>query len=949
MTKLIDKVAIDLVARGWNNLHKVTLVFPMQRAGLYLKEALKRELLLSGYSKPVRMPEIVTIDELADHLSPYHGEEEILGVCRLFRIYSKHTANLYTAGRPRMTLDVFYNWGRQLMTDFSNVDMALLNPKEIFSNTAAAHQFESVDMDEELRERLLQLIGRQDWKQSEESIRFHMEQLWSTLPAIREEFYEEMEHQNIGLRGTRFRYVVEHMEELHEKIVGRTYIFVGFNYLLAAERQLMLELQSRDQALFYWDERKTFATNPDVYKFIKENISKYNLINALPEEEDSAPRVVTAVAAASSAAQAQFVHRWLQQHHREGDKTAIIIADESMLEQVIYALPDTLQNQVYHANITKGFPLRNTRIYAEVMNFLLAQPTAGESLTDWLKRLLDKVLSPSEDAERHSSDENLTTWQHALVQESLYQTRRIISRMIQLLEQELKDDVVEAKALTNLLRRMLETVSLPFHGEPVTDIQVMGVLETRLLDFDHLLILNVEEGVLPAAAKDNSFIPFYLRKYYHMQTADEEALIYAYNFFRLMRRCDDVTLLFNDSSVGTDKRSMSRFLMQMLVTPAEFKVTKERLLERSQTSKPDAELCVETQSAFTKPKISPSAINTYIQCPLRFYLSSVRDIRQPEEKSLILNVAQLGNLVHGTLHLIYRHLCGGKDNCLSEPVTITTTMLDTYLNDDVALEKMLDAAYAEQNNEYRSHHKGVTEDFFKKEEHPVENRVIREHVRKMLRRDRKTALSGLEIVLLEQDCYVDYPIEGHTIAVGGKIDRLDIVSVNGVRTLRILDYKTGVFNSSKLEVTQLRYLLEDYGHHELNQTMIYCLVIALGGKVGDLPVLATLQESYAGMLPIMPQLLFTQLEDGDACLKVGLPMMVPDNKGEQKLKFVKTPVINFCANFQQEYQEGFTNLLREILERQFLHSEELRCAEQKCSAYCPFHVLCGREVKTFGR
>ena len=888
----IEQVTYDLVRRGWDNMKHLTVVFPMHRAALFMKEELKRQMLAEGLDKPVVAPRFTTLSELADELcSPYlQLDDEIRSICMLHRIYCEQT-------HTDIPLDIFYGWGKQLLTDFSNADLSETDAKALFANSADARGFEVTSLDEETQERLLELVKGEGLRVEENSLREKLHALWRLLPTIYEEFGREQRALGVGYAGARMKFVVEHFEEkIAPQVAGRTFAFVGFNYLLGKERQLMQLL--RPQALFYWDHEADFKTNRDAYKYTEAGIMLFG--QTLPEEPLQPRQPLHVVATATAGAQAQYVHQWLQERANEPGRTGIVIADETLLEPVIYALPGSVTGRV---NITKGFPLRNTKVFADIVAYLSDKrhdKREDETYADVLRRL-SRSIAETIDSEREPDKKN---WQQALIQESYYQAQVVLNRFCRLLEDADKPlaAITQLSTLRNLLRRHLETVSLPFHGDPVTSIQVIGVLETRLLDFDRLLVLNVEEGILPKRETDNSFIPFYLRKYYHMPTGSESAEVYAHNFFRLLRRCKDTTVLFCDAVDGDSKKGMSRFLMQIL-TSGEFPVEKQRLAENAlvPTDEPDlAQLQPETLEP--KTKLSPSAIKTYLRCRMKYYLQEVLGLRDSEDGTIVMQGNDLGTLIHGTIHAVYSEVLGPL------PVTLRPEMADRLLAEET-IDKAIVEGFRELNEDYRRHHPMQTGDYYLPEEHKAETLVAKTHVRRVLQNDLRQAQKGLTLVSMEQAyyCTLDVPGVGE-VSVGGKIDRIDIADEH----LRILDYKTG--KDKTRSAKSLEDLFAD-GSKSGNvlQTFIYCLACVEGTRGKQL--------NPAG-LPVMPGLVFTDRKEMDPTLEVN-----------------KVQVLDFANTLLPEFRAQLTAKVQEILTAESFP----KCEDRKKCENCAFALLCNRK------
>jgi len=775
MRAFLHIVTEDLIERlGVKGLERVTMVFPMQRAGLFVKQYLSERVLQSKDDIPMVLPRFTTIDALADSLCELQADEEISSVCALYEIYKKHTTHT-------LPIDAFYGWGVQLLADFSSADMALLDVDRLMHYTADAAKLEDLVLEPETKERLEELLHTTG---AANSIKEYFTSLWAALPQIYEDFHALQLQAGVGTRGERTRWVIENFqsETIQQRIKGRTFVFVGFNYLLGAERKLMQLLRDNASALFYWDYNPDFHLDDEVYKFIKENIKEFG--NALPSVTCNLQPALTAIACQSSSAQAQYVRDWLLAHHKEGDKTAIVIADESILQAVVYALPDRKELNA-RINITKGYPLRTTHLYADVM--ALFETHKNEPLMDIVPKVIGDLAEHYQSLERPEKE----SWLAVLLDESYYQIQLVLRQVhVMLLQNEfIRQCLGEYRVLRNLVRRKLEMVTIPFHGEPITDIQIIGVLETRLLDFDHVLILNVEEDVVPAKANDRSFLPFDLRREYRMSTREEEAKIYAYNFFRLMRRAQDVTLCFSDSFTELGKKTMSRFLMQMLCAK-DWKVERLRLNEAARVETFALAHTIFTDTDTFPNHLSPSSISEYIECPRQFYLKRICGIEESQTVQVMLPQNVFGSLVHNVLKQAYT-----ETNC--------------------DLNKALEIAYNDPKVQG-----------YKKEEHEAENHALLSMVRKVLQKDKE--LPALKVLALEKPVHKDIPTSLGNVRLVGVIDRMDEIGEGSEAYVRVLDYKTGGYDKKKMTFNAMDELFDPITGPDLKyalQTLIYCSMV----------------------------------------------------------------------------------------------------------------------------
>ena len=928
MDSFLHQTAQSIIdSMEWRDLSRTTLVLPSHRAGLVLRDEILR-IQQERQAQAIWAPHVRTLTQLQDELSELYPEDELMTIARLYRIYNGD-----------LPLDIFYGWGRQMIADFTNIDASMDRAEvpSFFDNTIAAHALERWQIDPETEERLRGLVHpHPDKKPSvssdgERTIRARYEDLWERLFELYSALHEELESVHKGYPGMRQRAVIEHWDEpeIQEKIAGRRYIFVGFNYLLPVELELMKRLRDAGQAQFYWDYTADFDTNTKAFSFAQRNAAVLGAANS--PQRLSEPIECTVVECVSREAQAQFVHQWLLENYRHtGDRVGVVICDETMLEPVIYALPAvTAEGETEPApiNITKGFPLRNTRIYADALRWL-ADPARGKSEDLVSPEFIDTMIAalfpaseePIEEEAREITpeEEHGFNWQELLILESEYQVRKTLNQMRALVMQGLGNAPFTLKLLRLLLRRMMEGVSMPFHGEPVTDIQVMGVLETRLLDFDRLLILNVEEGVIPQRQTDISFIPYYLRKTYHMQTPDERASVYAYNFFRLLSRAGHTTMLYATAETAEGGRGMSRFIMQMMAS-SQFRITHKTLLERSNINRsallPEEDVLASLLSQLRVDEhgvvrrlsgerfmLSPSAINTYLTCPRSFYLQYILGLRPEEPEEALFGPATIGSFVHHAMEHLYQPMIGKP---------LSSGAIEDMAADDERMNEALLAAYEEMNKLWLTDHPDEPNHYIF-EHHSGENVIIIGYIRNILARDSRDAQSGLAIHALEDSYRFSLALDGiGEILMGGTVDRLDLFGDAGEETMRVIDYKSGGYNDqthAKKMSSNWEELMTDPDKGYVRQTLIYCNAVMHQKRPG---------------YPIEPHLYFCRHNVASIDTSI-----VVDSK----------PVTDF-----KSIQKEFVSHLQEAVTQILTTDRFPLCTPDKCPSYCPFFRICGRK------
>ena len=556
MDTFLQQVAKDLYHKTEGNLADVAVVFPNKRASLFFNEYLAAE---AGH--PIWSPSYLSISELFRNASDLQTGDPVKLVCDLYKIFCEATGS-------KESLDEFYFWGEMLIADFDDADKNMVDTDTLFSNLKDLNEItESYDfLEEGQKEAISQFFHNFSITQTTE-LKKRFTSLWNTLGDIYTRFKKTLSKQRIAYEGMLYRDVITHFDA--EQYPYRTYVFVGFNVLNKVEHTLFRKLQKEGKAMFYWDyDRFYLERNPhEAGEFIRRNLRDFP--SELSEEcfnHLDKPKDITYIASPTENGQTRYLPEWLRENLTADEKeTAVVLCNESLLQPVLHALPDNVR----HLNVTMGFPLSQTPAYSfvnaimalhiegynpengrfmfdEVLNVLrhpytrqlseLTQSVENDLTThnrfyplpSELQRdeLLELIFSPCRDnlklcrllsdalkrvallyrnQNNHSADTR-----DQLYRESLFKTYTLINRFATLIE---NDDLkVRPDTLMRLLTRVISTTNIPFHGEPAIGLQVMGVLETRNLDFKHLIMLSVNEGQLPKTGNDASFIPYNLRK-----------------------------------------------------------------------------------------------------------------------------------------------------------------------------------------------------------------------------------------------------------------------------------------------------------------------------------------------------------------------------------------------------------------------------------------------------
>ncbi|MBC8594753.1 PD-(D/E)XK nuclease family protein [Oscillospiraceae bacterium N12] len=963
METFLQLVAQDLYTKIGNDLSRVAIVFPNKRAGLFFNEHLAAQ-----SDHPLWSPAYISISELFQQLSRQKLGDPIRLVCELYKIFREET-------KSEESLDDFYFWGELLISDFDDVDKNLVDAGKLFTNIKDLKNImDDFDFLDEEQESAIRQFFQNFSIEKRTVLKEKFISLWDKLGTIYQRFRMKLEEEGIAYEGMLYRNVIENLST--DKLRYDKYVFVGFNVLNKVENHFFSLLQDAGKALFYWD-YDIFYTRLSKHRheageFILRNLKLFP--NELPEEVFDClrkPKKVRFISSPTENAQARYLPQWVREVVKEETKlsnekeNAVVLCNEALLLPVLHSIPPEVKN----VNITMGFPLSQTPVYSFINAALELQttgyrPDTGRYTYETVQAILKhpytrQLSSKAEPLERDLTKTNrfyplptelkqdgflallftpcknihelciyitgvlkeisiLYRQQsehddifNQLYRESLFKSFTLVNRLLNLIETgELQ---IRIDTFKRLLNRLLTTANIPFHGEPAIGMQIMGVLETRNLDFRNLIMLSLNEGQLPKAGGESSFIPYNLRKAFGMTTIEHKNAVYAYYFYRLVQRAENITLIYNTSSDGLNRGEESRFMLQFLVEwPHD--IVRE-FLEAGQSPQSNQEIIIDKTPEilnrinykydFTRnPKafpLSPSALNAYLDCKLRFYYRYVAGLKAPDEVSAEIDSSLFGTIFHRAAELAYNDLsANGKE--------IRKEDLERLLRDNIRLQGYVDRAFKEEffhvEPDEKPEYNGIQ---------LLNSKVIYSYLKQLLRNDLQYApfsMVGMEKKVSEE-MQVKTPSGSISVRIGGTIDRMDCKD----DTLRIVDYKTGGSPKTPASIEQLFTPAEGRPNY-IFQTFLYAAIM-----------------SRKQSLKIAPALLYIHRaanENYTPVIEMGEP------------RKPKLPVNNF-AFFEDEFRERLQALLEEIFgdEVPFTQTENTKACE-----YCDFRALCGGSSRT---
>lgn len=956
MKSFLEYVAADLLQKYGTNLSRIAVVFPNKRAALFLNEHLARMA-----DKPLWSPAYITISDLFRSHSQRQVADPIQLVCELHQCFTECTG-------IDETLDHFYGWGQLLLSDFDDLDKNMASAEHVFANLRDIHEYDDTSyLSEEQRTILRQFFSNFSEEHNSELKRRFL-QLWSHIFDIYQSFNDKLLAQGLAYEGALYREVAECEETDFEY---DTYLFIGFNMLQQVEQTLFRRMKKEGKARFYWDYDHYYLNSNEAGYFIAQYLSDFP--NELDNHEDAIynnftqKKTITYISAPTENIQARYISTWLRQENRIADnrRTAVVLCNENLLQTAIHCIP----TEVEKVNITTGYPLSQTPVTSFVnllialqtngyvtetghyrlrhVNLVLRHPyshyisTAVNSLYNELNS--QKIYYP--DVAQLSKDDGLTllfSMEHAsstqqfnsilllwlmsvvrltakaiskdevelspLTQESLFRMYTLLNRLSNLVESgSLNIDTI---TLQRLISQIVSATSIPFHGEPVEGIQMMGVLETRNIDFEHVLLLSCNEGNLPKGLSDTSFIPYSIRKAYGLTTIDHKVAIYAYYFHRLLQRASDITFVYNNSTNDGQRGEMSRFMLQMMVESGhqihiQTLQAGQALIQRTlqPITKTDAVMQL-LRKRFENNLLTPSAINRYIRCQLQFFYRYVSGLIEPEnDDEDNIDNRIFGNIFHLAAQLVYEKL-------MQKSRIIMANDIEYLLQTEVDIERAVDEAFKQALFQIKDTARKLP---------PLDglqiiNReVIIKYIRQLLEIDRR--LTPFTILGLEKTVKMDYQIpigdETFITTLGGMIDRLDsITTSDGKEQIRVIDYKTGSRRLKALPDVDAIFAqesLKDHSDYYL-QAFLYSYIVRLKSKD----------------TAVSPALLFIQHAGSDDY--------------DPKLCLGRDPV-NDIAVVSESYMKQLSSLICDIFNPTLSFTPT---DDKKRCATCPYAHLCGR-------
>ena len=869
----LAEVATELYNRHGDDISSLTIVLPTRRARLFFSEALSK---ITDH--PIWQPEYMSIDDVMGTATQLKVGSKMRIITELYKIYKLHHDESF---------DKFYFWGEVLLADFDLIDKYMIDADMLFRNI---YDLKVLEADLSYLTADMRHVIHTFWSHFAEEAELSKEKqkflaIWLSLTPIYHQLRQRLEAINIAYQGMIYRSVAENIKSNTAlPDTSRHYVFVGFNALSEAEKSVLNFLKTNAKCDFFWDYDNYYTSNKEqeAGRFLRDNIHDYKPSAEISHDNFmKISKRLNVVSSSSNIVQCKYLPTILRDISPElllDKETAIVLTDENMLMPLLHSMPQEFMDKI---NITMGHPVVRSTAYSFTERLISLQKSAHhrdsganfyhadvvgilshpyivryeEHATKLLKQITDGHLIRVEQDLFASSELLKTIFQVTEKWEDLAQyLLQVLDKIIILITNCEEDSSLKASYLatisngikevvnclkecnieittsifTTLLRRHLSTIRIPFSGEPLRGLQVMGILETRALDFKNVILLSMTDDNFPGKHGGNSFIPYNLRAAYGMPTPEHHDGVYAYYFYRLIQRAERVDMLYSSHTDENSSGEQSRYIYQ-LAYEAPYPIHRTNVGVDIEATE-DGDIVVEKDESIMQRLnsylngngehyLSPSALAPYIVCPLRFYFSSIAKIRPIEDIDESVDNKMFGTILHVAMQRLY------------EP-------LEGLHNPTEELKRLLIGDKIEQTIEQTISREFLKDESYKAKDFSGNLLLVKEIVTKYIRDgiipyDIKH--DGFSFMGFEKEILHHFPLgDGRTVRIGGKADRIDSL-YNG--NIRVVDYKTGKEHHHFMGMDELFRDKKRNLCSNILQTMIYSMILSKEEKRNVEPAL----------------------------------------------------------------------------------------------------------------
>ncbi len=868
MQSFIEEILQDVLGKQ-NNVEDIIFVLPSKRAGTFLRNSIA-----NITDRTIFSPEIYSIEEFVGTIS---GLSTATNTQQLFELYY---AYLDQAKDEKENYLDFSKWGQTLLQDINEIDRYLIDTGKLFSNLSAIQEINHW------------YLAAEKTKMVEDYIKF-----WNNLEELYTTFNQKLLKQGIGHQGLVYRKAYENMESYLEANKNNRYIFIGFNALNTAESNIIQRILKTKNAEIYWDADEYYLDDPihDAGYFIRSHKKKWPYLQENPLKGISSSflqkKNIQIIGVPKNISQVKYVGALLKEINIENSdllkRTAVVLSDETLLNPLLNSIPSEIEK----VNITMGYPLNKSNFesffiqffdlyinkqangwyYKSILSFLSHSYTqlllneGSVNLAEIIAcAIKDKNLTFLEENEIVSygttESQNLNNLFFAqtpttkefiercialvlllktelqssgnkLALEELYRFYGVFNQIQELLEKH--DFINDLKSLQALFKELLSLETLDFKGDPLEGLQLMGVLESRNLDYETVIMTSVNEGIIPSGKSNNSFIPYDLKRAFGLPTFKEKDAVYTYHFYHLLQRAKNIYLIYNTEPDVLEGGECSRLITQLLtddnikenitefiaVPEIKVKTKKGGLITKDDTLM--ALISGKAQKGF-----SPSSLSNYIRNPIDFYKQNLLGINDLLEVEETVAANTFGTIIHDTLEDLYLPMIGDYLN--KEILKTAKTKIDALVNKHFT--------------------KSYTDSRILRGKNLIAFNVIKKYVEHFIDQEIvQCQRHKIKIIALEQkmEMALDMSELDFPVKLKGKLDRID--EIDGV--LRIIDYKSGKVMANQVEIYDWSLITEDYKYSKAFQLLCYAQMYGINQKFDQIEAgIISFKNLNAGML-----------------------------------------------------------------------------------------------------
>lgn len=941
MTPFLKQVAAHYFDLG--ALDRRCFVFPNRRALVFFKKYLGECVSASGAT--VLAPACVTVNDLFYKFAGKTATDRVTLLMQLYDCFKPIYEQ--TVGKQAESLDEFIFWGGVILSDFNDVDKYLVDAAGIFTNIAQYKQMQA-DMSflsETQRSALEKFLGN---FKTEGDIKSRFQTVWDLLLPLYRNFNAVLEESGMSYEGQVYRSLALRLDE--ESVADMAaenfpdtdcFVFTGLNALNACEKKLLKKLKNAGMAEFCWD-----YSSP----MIKDRRNKASMFMAanledFPQEFQLDPEGLpktsfNVLSVASGVGQAKQLPSILGKLGRADIHTAIVLPDENLLIPVLNSIPDSVEQ----LNVTMGYPIGGSELWPLIMELNALQSHLRQKDGKWYfyhrqvwsilgnglikalmgdegKTVADKIHKESKyyvDAEEFRGNRILSCIFTPVVKdmnstdpEQIKAIGGYQQHVIEILAEALKEtedmslelDFAreiyqatkrmqrESRAMLpstyfRLMQQLMSGAAVPFKGEPLNGLQIMGPLETRALDFDNIIILSCNEGTFPRNSSSSSYIPGELRKGFDLPTFEYKDAMWAYYFYRMIQRASCVWMLYDSRTEGVKVGEESRFIKQLRlhfgVSPVLWTEDSRIVPASPEGPVPKTE---EHLKLLRERHLSASALKNYLDCQVKFLYANVLGLKPDEEVSESLDASMVGNVFHSVMEELYKRK------------VVTDEYVEGLLKDKSSIRNLVREKICAQIGNFELSGRNI-----------IFHDIICKYVCQALLRDlehmRACNVHSFKILGLELLCKSQ--IGG--LEFIGYIDRLDSF-VPG--EIRVVDYKTG-------KVTDDDFLIDEGNAKSVVANLF-------GDNYKKRPKIALQLYLYD---------VFAKERSGYKGEKI-----VNSIYQTSRLFVRQVEQVELCETFCREMKIHIDDLIAQIMNPEIPFE---RTGEKECCNICDFKQICGR-------